>query len=258
MKTYKLLFIFTTLFLFGVNTILAFDCPLPESPSKELKRAAAVFSGKVIAEERRKITDTSDEDFGAERLFVKFKVDRLWKGTLSNEVILWTSTVFLPKTKEHSGGLIKEFAEAAHFSLGGYYFVYAYYSNGVLSAGGCEITKPLHKANEDLKELGEGYLPTAGEKCPTIFIQLPLYKDLSKDIWNYSAVIENANFKGKLTYKWTVYYGNVLAQIKSGQGTPVITIDKPNSKTEVTVEVEVGGLEKECINKQSLTRSYYF
>lgn len=258
MKTNKLLFIFTILFLLGVNTILGFDCPLPDSPSKESKRATAVFSGKVIDEERRKITDITDENFGAERLFVKFKVDRLWKGSLNNEVILRTSTVFLPKTKDHPNGLTQEDSEAAHFSLGSYYFVYAHYFNGVLSAVGCDLTKPLHKANEDIKELGEGYLPGAREKCPTIFIQVPLYKDLSKNIWHHSAVIENADSKGALTYKWTVYYGNALAQIKSGQGTPFITIEKPNSKTEVTVEVEVGGLEKECINKQSLTRSYYF
>lgn len=151
MKNYKL-FIFTILFLFGVNTILAFDCPLPESPSKELKQATAVFSGKVIDEERRNITDTSDENFGGERLFVKFNVDRLWKGSLNNEVILWTSTVFLPKTKEFPNGLTQENAEATQFSLGGYYFVYAFYFNGRLSAGGCDRTKFLHKANEDIKE----------------------------------------------------------------------------------------------------------
>src|SRR4028118_2052683 len=96
MKTYKSLFFITALLFLSTHVVLAVDCPRFGTPSEELKRATSVFSGKVVEMQRLKITAPSDEDFGGERLYVKLKVDRWWKGSGNNEVILRTSTVYFP------------------------------------------------------------------------------------------------------------------------------------------------------------------
>jgi hypothetical protein len=153
MKFYKPLVFLATFLFFSTNTILAFDCPLPGTPSEELKRATAVFTGKVIETERRKITDASDEDFGAERLFVRLKVDKWWKGSGNNEVVLRTSLVYFPN------GTTKQFGEDFFFNTYQNYIVYASYYKGSLATSGCTRTSELNKAEEDLKELGEGFLP---------------------------------------------------------------------------------------------------
>jgi hypothetical protein len=70
MKKCKLIF-FTTLFLlFSIDIIPATDCRGVGTPSVELKRATAVFSGKVIAFERQYISDEKDVNFGGEALLV--------------------------------------------------------------------------------------------------------------------------------------------------------------------------------------------
>ena len=142
--------------LFGGKTAFA-DCPVPGTPTKELKRATAVFSGKVIDTERRKITDASSEDFGGEQLFVKLKVARWWKGGGDSDIVLRTSTVYFPDTT-------KEYGEGFRFSDGETYLVYAFYFNGAYGTSGCTRTAKLSEAGEDLKELGEGFPPSLKRK----------------------------------------------------------------------------------------------
>lgn len=153
MKTSKPLFFITALLFLSSRAILAVECPRFGTPSEELKRATSVFSGKVTETQRRKITDSSDEDFGAERLYVKLKVDKWWKGSGNNEVILRTSTVYFPN------GTSKEFGEDFFFNTYQNYLVYAFYYKGTLGTSGCTRTRELSKAGDDLKELGVGFLP---------------------------------------------------------------------------------------------------
>ena len=153
MKTYKSLFFITALLFLSTHVVLAVDCPRFGTPSEELKRATSVFSGKVVEMQRLKITAPSDEDFGGERLYVKLKVDRWWKGSGNNEVILRTSTVYFPN------GTSKQFGEEFFFNTYQNYLVYAFYYKGALGTSECTRTRELSKADEDLKELGEWFLP---------------------------------------------------------------------------------------------------
>lgn len=153
MKFGKSLIIVLTLLFFGAGTARSFDCASPETPAKELKRATAVFAGKVVETRLAKITDASDEDFGGERVYVLLKVDRWWKGSGEQEVTLRTSRVYFPD------GTYKEMAEGFNFSTGQSYLVYAFFYNGALGTSGCTRTTELSKAEEDLKELGESFLP---------------------------------------------------------------------------------------------------
>ncbi|HEX8398800.1 MAG TPA: hypothetical protein VF644_15310 [Pyrinomonadaceae bacterium] len=153
MKTYKLLFFITALLFLSTPAVLAVECSRFGTPSEELKRATSVFSGKVTETQRRKITDRFDEDFGGERLYVKLKVDKWWKGNGNNEVILRTSTVYFPN------GTSKQFGEDFFFNTYQDYLVYAFYYKGALRTSECTRTRELSKAGDDLKELGAGFLP---------------------------------------------------------------------------------------------------
>ncbi len=153
MKKCKLIF-FTTLFLlFSISTIPATDCRAVGKPSVELKRATAVFSGKVIAFERQYISDEKDVDFGGEALLVRIKVDRWWKGSNgTNEVVLRTGTAYFPNATKRTSEDFKFLDEES-------YLVYAYTYKENLMTDGCSRTITLSKAEEDLKELGEGFQP---------------------------------------------------------------------------------------------------
>lgn len=153
MKIHKLIFLITALLFFSVNAYSSYRCIKPGTASQELESAAVVFSGKVIEQEYLKITDPSNSDFGGERLTVKLKVDRWWKGSIDNEIVLHTSEVrFL-------NGITSFFSEDFHFNFGESYLVYAFYYKDAFRTNGCTRTKLLSKAEEDIKELGEGYLP---------------------------------------------------------------------------------------------------
>jgi hypothetical protein len=227
---------------FSANTILATECPVFGTPSEELKYVDAVFSGKVVAKELRKITDASSEDFGGERLFVKLKTDKWWKGSGDDEIVLRTSVVYFSDT-------IKEEGEGFRFHNSESYLVYAFYHNGVFGTSGCTRTRTLSEATEDLKELGEGFAPKIAQNCPTMFS--PELKTLSEGTRIYNVRFENLDPKLKLTYKWSYFRGGKLSEIKSGQGTTSVTIDKVDLNIGFTVRLEVGGLPAGCINKVS-------
>jgi len=163
MKTYKYLFLVAILMFFTVNTLLAAECPVFGTPSEELKDADAVFSGKVIAKELRKITDASSEDFGGKRLFVKLKVNRWWKGSGDDEIVLQTSIVYFADT-------MKEYGEGFRFQNSESYLVYAFYYNGAFGTSGCKRTRILSEVDGDLKELGEGFPPKTAQSCPDFYI----------------------------------------------------------------------------------------
>ncbi len=155
MKTYKLLLLFTALLLFSVNAHSSYRCIKPGTPTVELKKASAVFSGKVIAQEYQKVINASDKDLGEERLVIKLKADRWWKGSGDSEVILRTSIVKLPN------GITEMWAEDFFFDTNESYLVYASYYKGSLATSKCTRTKKLSEAKDELKELGEGFLPVS-------------------------------------------------------------------------------------------------
>ena len=110
---------------------------------KKVKRsvndAGAVFSGKVVSIE-------SDSDLPNKRYAskVKIEVDSLWKGDLSETVIVQTGI----------GGGDCGFP----FEVGESYLIYAYGSakDNSLGTGICSRTQRLAQAAEDLKVLGKG------------------------------------------------------------------------------------------------------
>ena len=247
MKIYKLLFLITVSMFFSANAIQAIDCRGYGTLADEFKSSTAVFSGKVIAQEYKRVTDTSYTDVNIEVLHVKLKVDRWWKGSGDVEVIVQPGLSRGPGYTRRSG-------DTFYFTSNESYLVFASASKGSLRTSDCSRTKTLDKAEEELKVLGEGFLPKAEQKCPTIAITPPDGKD--KDTWTFSVRVENVEPNLKLTYKWTVRYGHRFDDVKSGQGTPSITIDTRDTGEGLLVEVEIGGLEAGCPNKAWVSSSH--
>jgi hypothetical protein len=85
-----------------------------------------------------------------------------------------------------------------------------------------------------------GAQKTPASRCPAVRVDCP--EDISSDTWTYTVRVEGVDPRSELTYKWSVSTG----EIKSGQGTTTITIDKPDLWKGITVTVEVGGLPEGC------------
>lgn len=115
----------------------ACSCAPPESPSDELKRATAVFSGRVVEVKEHKGTSSPSR-----MIEVVFKTAKAWKG--SDRV---TISVFTPSSSAACG---------YRFTVGVDYLVYAYNGEEALTTGLCSRTKRLDKAHADLDELGSG------------------------------------------------------------------------------------------------------
>ena len=128
-----LAFIFTA----GHVTAVACSCAPPESPSAERKRAAAVFSGRVIEVRGRKGAGRTPG-----RVEAVFEVGRAWKGVAGKQV-----SVYTPSDSAACG---------YGFEAGRSYLVYAYGEEGGLTTGLCSRTKRLEEAGADLDELGPG------------------------------------------------------------------------------------------------------
>jgi hypothetical protein len=96
-------------------------------------QSKAVFSGEVV----EIIADPPIYS-----LRVKFRVEKYWKGVLSNEVIVVTG---------RGGGDC-----GYRFKVGAHYLVFAYGVDTRLGTNICQRTKELAEAAEDLKLLGKG------------------------------------------------------------------------------------------------------
>jgi hypothetical protein len=104
-------------------------CGSPGSPSEELQRNDAVFSGEVISR-------------GFKSAKVEFNVEKSWKGPRARKISL----------KYIGSGCNYPFV------VGKKYLVYAR-GKEILETDVCTRTKDLDKASDDLKELGEGKEP---------------------------------------------------------------------------------------------------
>jgi len=132
------------LLVFTQTDSLACTCDLPlfnlsldQQVKHARKQSRAIFSGRVL-----EVTENPQTYF----VVVKFRIERLWKGNLSDEVTIITG---------HGGGDC-----GYRFEVGESYLVYAYGSDeNRLGTNICQRTKKLSDAREDLRILGKGKVP---------------------------------------------------------------------------------------------------
>lgn len=124
--------------VFTADTALACTCAPPQSPADELKRATAVFSGKLVKIKRHK--EAAGMFATVEAVF---KVKLVWKGDEKETVSVFTSSI--------------SSACGYGFKKGLTYLVYAYANEeGKLSTSICSRTTRFEDWHEDLGELGPG------------------------------------------------------------------------------------------------------
>ena len=135
--------------------VQACKCAQPGSPSEELEKFSAVFSGRVVSIQHSYDPDgvsVSPED----RTTVGIEVSAVWKGIVHEEMYITT-----PPTGGSCG---------FDFIEGEEYIVYAYdspYADGGYTAGICSRTALIGQAQEDLDVLGEGHAPRLGTSGPS-------------------------------------------------------------------------------------------
>ncbi len=147
MKKIKTLLIVVVLMCAGYTSASACVCALSLNKRISLKKAVAkakseaavVFSGQVI-----ELDDS----------IVKFRVERLWKGARTKEIVLINTGA----GKSEGGDRIISSC-AYNFRLGEKYLVYAYRSEGKLETNKCTRTAVMEGATEDV-----GMLENLGPK----------------------------------------------------------------------------------------------
>jgi hypothetical protein len=157
----KITFVITFLLL---NTYSAFACVcLGDSFIKDpignaLKKAQAVFSGKVVSAEFRKgypnrVMEEEIRQTGKKvdyQVWVfTFEIERIWKGAKAAEI-----TIVSDRIKTDSGTINSSCDY--YLKKGERYLVYAYKENGFLRIDSCGRTQELFQAETDLKRLGKG------------------------------------------------------------------------------------------------------
>ena len=118
--------------------------------TEEYKRAAAIFTGEVIAQEYRPVEDSSgDNKTGKEVLTIKLAAERWWKGDGVAEVTLYTNTFRYPDGSGSSTSCEYNFVK------GEKYLVFAFGNPDKLSTHACARTKLIKYAERDIKALDE-------------------------------------------------------------------------------------------------------
>ncbi|WP_052124102.1 hypothetical protein [Ureibacillus manganicus] len=148
MKILKLIIVFTIMLIFvfvnSVSVTYACSCAQPGSPSEELNKSSAVFSGKVV-----KIVDNNKNVIfksSADPLEIHFQVIETWKGISVSDVVVKTS---------------RDSASCGYtFALNEEYLIYTNGEEGYYQVNLCSRTAPLANASTDLNELGQGAPPT--------------------------------------------------------------------------------------------------
>ena len=124
-------------------------CVVGGSAKGAAKDAVAVFSGKAFAQEFIKRSEGSGEIIA-----FRFEVDRVWKGKVPKEVLLYTHRVKAPN------GLVSFLDEDFVPKEGERYLVFAYRGEGgTLTTQTCSRSKTLTEAEADIRELGIGHKP---------------------------------------------------------------------------------------------------
>lgn len=133
----------------------ACKCVVPGSPSEELEKFDAVFTGRVLSVEHSFDPNASSFSPG-DHTTISFSVDTVWKGTVDKNIDITT-----PPTGGSCGFAFVEGEE---------YIVYAYEGaeqTDNLSVSICSRTALLAEAQADLDALGEGYAPQSGTDGPS-------------------------------------------------------------------------------------------
>ncbi|MCM3904949.1 MAG: hypothetical protein ND866_24900 [Pyrinomonadaceae bacterium] len=141
------------LIILGANSVFASRCLALRNVSEELKASVAVFSGHVVAAEYQPVSGLPGWPEGIEVLVIKFSVERWWKSSGTDEVLVYSGVGRWPD------GHQRIFAHDFTFEVGEKYLVYAFGNEGKLGASICGRTAKLGDAAEDVTELGEGKLP---------------------------------------------------------------------------------------------------
>jgi hypothetical protein len=135
----------------------AVQCFAPGSPSEELAKATAVFSGRVIGHDY--VVENTPSGETAQRLVANIAVVRVWKGNINPNVTIHTWEYLLPN------GYVRIFGENFTFKDDEEYLVYAFGRSDHLWSDQCSRTRELSKANADLKELGESSWVISNSLC---------------------------------------------------------------------------------------------
>lgn len=124
-------------------------CIVGGSDTADAQEAAAVFSGKAVAQEYVGRSVGSGESIA-----YRFKVERVWKGEVAEEMLLYTQQVRFPN------GLISFLDEDFIPQQGERYLVFAYRGEGGrFTTRTCSRSRKLEKADADLGVLGVGHKP---------------------------------------------------------------------------------------------------
>lgn len=116
----------------------------PEKPTPEEERASlvwhintafAVFTGEVVELDTNK---------------VKFRVDKIWKGSFGDEIVMETGAI------DMGGGVLTSSSCAYWFKRGEKYLVFAYGDTAAeMQAYSCTRTSHLARAGQEIKNLDE-------------------------------------------------------------------------------------------------------
>ena len=137
LKITVVLVFFVALFLkISYKPVYACSCARPLPPLEAKERAAAVFAGTVISQERSQF-----------EVKVNFQVQRVWKGEIGDTITITTAT--------------NSAACGINFRKRQRYLVYAFDNRSELSTNLCSRTQLFSSAREDLRELGSGTRPGA-------------------------------------------------------------------------------------------------
>ena len=123
------------------------SCIVPGSPSEELDKSAAVFSGEVVSVKEQSFFGTTISS--TDPTTVKFAVDKVWKGTVRPDISFTTA---------RSGASC-----GFTFAEGKEYIVYSRDGDTVSL---CSRTKLIEDAREDLDALGAGNPPNGEASDP--------------------------------------------------------------------------------------------
>jgi hypothetical protein len=123
----------------GCVCLLPAGKPTPEQARaalvKDFNEAFAIFSGEVVRLDNFK---------------VKFKVDRVWKGVVGDEIVMSTGT------KDNGDGTYRSSSCDYSFKSGEKYLVFAYGSSAEeMQAHRCTRTGLLTREEETIKDLDE-------------------------------------------------------------------------------------------------------
>ena len=141
------------------NTAFGCSCPtvgtmnptfgqIESARLKDFESAVAIFSGEVIELEPNKAT---------------FKVEKIWKGDLIDEIVM------VIQLKKDNGIYVRTSCDY-HYVLGEKYLVYAYGTSDELTTYQCTRTtsfKNMERFEEEMKGLNEIRLPDVRNIKPT-------------------------------------------------------------------------------------------